>query len=436
MDKIPQFVIGAVASGSGKTTLSLGLMRFFSREGTIVQPFKLGPDYIDTQFHRVAAGVPSYNLDFFFASTDHLRDLYARCVAEAGVAVVEGAMGLFDGYSGLQGSAAQLAIVLDLPIILIMNAKAMAYTVAPILYGLTHLAPAPRVVGVVFNHVRGESHYRFLADAARDVGVEPLGFLPPNPQIAIPSRHLGLDTDSLQDQTQRIDQLADFIVQHIDTDRIKVLTMMPRPVPQPVNFSLTRSASSRLRVAMAYDSAFCFVYQEMVDYLRGLGSFVTFSPLRDASLPPCDFLYLPGGYPEEYLGSLSSNVSLRASVKAYIEGGGRALAECGGMMYLSEAIEDVDGHCFPMVGIFAQQCTMRGCRLSLGYRQCEYNGIRVKGHEFHYSRVADSSLASETQFLNAAGQPVPTKLLRYKRAIASYVHIYWPGQGDLLQLFK
>lgn len=215
-----QLLIGAATSGSGKTTFTMGLLRALSRRGLIVQPFKCGPDYIDTQFHSIAAGRESVNLDTWMASPDHIREVFARYSADADVAVIEGVMGLFDGYDRMRGSSAEIAALLDVPVILVVNARSTAYSVAALLHGMKTFRPDVKIAGVVFNLVASESHYSFLKAAADDAGVPSLGWIPRTDGIEVPSRHLGLTIGMEQEINKLADLAADLIEQHIDLDQL------------------------------------------------------------------------------------------------------------------------------------------------------------------------------------------------------------------------
>ena len=214
-----QLLIGAASSGSGKTTFTLGLLRALARKGLVVQPFKCGPDYIDTRHHQMAAGRASVNLDRFMMSEKHIEEVYRRYAFPADIAITEGVMGLFDGYDGMQGSSAEVASALDIPVVLIVNAKSTAYSVAPLLYGFKHFYPKVRVIGAVFNFVASENHYYYLKQACADAGVEALGYLPKQEDITIPSRHLGLSLDS----DFCFEAFADRIADLVDKDRKSVV---------------------------------------------------------------------------------------------------------------------------------------------------------------------------------------------------------------------
>lgn len=427
-----QFLIGATSSGSGKTTLTLGLLRAFKNKGLKVQPFKCGPDYIDTKFHELAADEKAINLDLFLSSESYVRKIYAKYASESDVAITEGVMGLFDGYNKMKGSSAEVAISLDLPVILVLNAKSMAYSAAPLLYGFKNFCPDIRIAGVILNRVNTESHYSYLKDACQEVGIIPLGYLPENKELEIPSRHLGLsiDKDFLFDEFA--DKTARFIEKQVDLDRLLEVTASKNVKTNP---TAQASANTSLKIAVASDEAFNFYYHENIAYLKSIGEVSFFSPLKDRQLPDTDLVYLPGGYPELHLEELSDNTSMQNSIREYVRQGGKLFAECGGMMYLSSAIKDKEGKEYPMVDVFKQTATMENMKLHLGYRQFDYNGVNMRGHEFHYSSVSDG-LESTVPIFSATERPVKTKLLRYKNAIAGYTHLYWAETGSLMELFK
>ena len=421
-----RFLIAAPSSGSGKTTLTLGLLRALRNRGLTVQPFKCGPDYLDTLHHGTAAGVPSLNLDTFMASEAHVAETYARYAAPADVAVVEGVMGLFDGADRMRASSAAVAELLDLPVVLVVNAKAMAYSVAPLLFGFKNFYPGIRLVGAIFNFVNSASHYQFLRDACQDVGVEALGYLPHNPQVAIPSRHLGLSIDAGIQYEAIIGQLADMLPQTVDLDRLLEITrgaaLASAAVPTPAV-----PASRPRRFAVARDAAFTFTYHQNLQVLAQLGEVTYFSPLTDAALPPAtDLLYLPGGYPELFAEGLSRNAAMRASVAAYCQRGGATYAECGGLMYLGQTLTDAQGQTFPMAGVLPCTTSLENSKLTLGYRTAQWNGMTLQGHEFHYSHLTElEEVLSGARVTNAKGVEVPAKVYRQHNTIASYLHLYW-----------
>lgn len=420
----PGYVIAAPSSGSGKTTFTMGLLRALTNRGLHVQPYKCGPDYIDTLFHQMASGRESVNLDTFMASPEHVKHLFQHYSADADVCVVEGAMGLYDGYDKSRGSAAEIARLLDVPIVLVVDAKSMAYSVAALLHGIKTFRPI-NLAGVVFNRVGSESHYRHLLAACEEVGAQSLGYLPNNPELRMPSRHLGLSLSGREEIEHFICLAAKEVTEHVDVERLMEMGMTQTP-DESVD-GQTASLTSK-RIAVARDEAFNFTYRANIDSLRAMGEVTFFSPLNDSSLPPCDLLYLPGGYPELYASQLAANSGMRRCIKAYAEQGGWVIAECGGFMYLCSAIDGVE-----MCGVLPFKATMEGARLHLGYRQMAMDGISLRGHEFHYSMVHEGVLPNNVKAItgqcSALGKPVDTPVYRYKNVLAGYTHWYWAETG-------
>lgn len=218
-----QLLIGAATSNSGKTTFTMGLLRALKNRGLTVQPYKVGPDYIDPMFHKQACGRDSINLDTFMASEEHIKHIYQQYGADADVRVVEGVMGLFDGYDKMKGSSAEVSLLLDIPVVLIVNAQSVAYSVSPLIYGFKNFNPKLRLAGVVFNMVASDRHYAFLKDACADAGVPCLGYLPRNKDIQVPSRHLGLTIAERDKMETLIEQIATEVEQHVDIEKLLAL---------------------------------------------------------------------------------------------------------------------------------------------------------------------------------------------------------------------
>lgn len=426
MTTIPQMLIAATNSGCGKTTFTLGLLRLLQRRGFALSSFKCGPDYIDPKFHTLASGKASTNLDLFMMSPEHIKEIYATYSREAEVVVVEGVMGLFDGSRGMQGSSAELAQLLGLPIVLLVNAASSAYSVGALLYGYKHWQPNVHIVGCVFNRVASENHYTFLKEAAEAAGVQSLGYIPRSESLEVPSRHLGLSLEELGHLNEFPDRVADLLERYVDVERLLSLVQSPRPLASLVD--VQKSGSKR--IAVARDDAFNFIYPENIKTLQRLGEVVYFSPLEDTALPPADLVYLPGGYPEFYLQKLSHNSLMREAIATYAEAGGYLLAECGGMMYLCNAIVDEEGVSYPMCGVLDNVATMQAKRLTLGYRDVKLsNGISIRGHEFHYSRLQkEGQEPNIAQQYTASGRSVGTLFMRKKNVLAGYTHLYWAEQ--------
>ena len=428
-----QFLIGATSSGSGKTTFTLGLLRALRNRNMKVQPFKCGPDYLDTKHHTAAAGQMSYNLDAFLSSAVHVREIYTRYSTDADISITEGVMGLFDGYDRMQGSSAEIAGLLHLPVILIINARSTAYTVAATLYGFKHFRPELHIAGAIFNFIGSETHYEYLKQACQDAGVEALGYLPLCRDIEIPSRHLGLNIDRNFCFDSFADHIAEQIEKTVDIDRLLEVCTCPDTPLHTVSPAIAASTDKPVRISVAQDEAFNFIYPENIRVLEQKGNITYFSPLRDRELPVSDVVYIPGGYPEFYLSQLSDNESIRQSVRRFCQNGGHLLAECGGMMYLGECIKNEQGEPFPMCGYLPLQTTMEEMKLHLGYRKAFINGQEFHGHEFHYSRIipGHSGPNNIAKVVSARNKEINTPVFRSGNVIASYIHFYWGEDGIL-----
>ena len=423
-------LIAAPTSGSGKTTVARGLMALLSQNGMKVQPYKCGPDYIDTKFHTRVCGRPSVNLDTFMATASHVRKLYAHYAKEADACIVEGMMGMYDGYDRDHGSSAEIAQLLGIPVLLVVDARSAAYSMAALLKGFIGFRPEVRICGVIFNKVGSTRHLDMLQQVCDDLGIECFGYLPKHAALDQGSRYLGLDFS----QHAEFQQLVELIEKHVDWQRIIDCTTLPFRADE----ASCTTQQGNLNIAVALNSeSFSFIYQEHLDILRKMGNVTLFDPEQNSYLDPnTDLLYLPGGYPEKHVESLVHAKHTRTSIKEYAEKGGRILAECGGMMYLCEKILTEDGE-FPMCGALPYTITARKehRKLSLGYRQMQIDGRQLRGHEFHYSQFLGDLPPTDVQVYNAKGDKVPTPVFRHRNIIASYTHLYW-GDTNILELFE
>ncbi len=392
-------VVGAPSSGSGKTTVATGLMAALRRRGTVVAPFKVGPDYIDPGYHALAAGRPGRNLDPVLVGEHRIAPLARHGSAGAEVAVVEGVMGLFDGrLADGAGSTAQVAGLLGAPVVLVVDCRGQSRSLAALLHGFRSFDPACRVAGVVLNRVGSTRHEDVLRAAADEVGLPVLGALPRRAELAVPSRHLGLVTavEHGAAATAAVDAMAELVAAHVDLDAVVALAepLPAGPAWDPVEeLAETHTGEMRERpvVALAGGAAFTFGYAEHAELLVAAGADVAVvDPLRDEALPPgTAALVLPGGFPEEHAAALGANVPLRAAVRAFAATGAPVHAECAGLLYLCQ---DLDGA--PMCGVLPARAAMTP-RLTLGYRDAVAltgsalfaAGERATGHEFHRCTV-------------------------------------------------
>ena len=428
----PAFLIAAPTSGSGKTTIARGLMALFTRKGYKVQPFKCGPDYIDTKFHEAVCGRPSINLDTFMASPEHVRCLFAHYGKDADICIVEGMMGLYDGYDRDKGSSAEIARGLGLPVVLVVDAKSAAYSMAPLLQGFMNFNKEVRVAGVIFNKVGSQKHFEMLRQVCDDLHLACFGYLPKSSSLETGSRYLGLDFS----QQSESEELVQMLERFIDIEQLKTVSNLFPWEKQVVSIGETtcfdrgnklfplRKQMRNTKVLIARNSeAFSFLYAEVVE---GFTSPRFFDPENDVpALEDIDLLYLPGGYPEKHLEELVRNEACRQAIRHFAEQGGHVVAECGGMMYLCESIVTDDGE-YPMCGVLPYSITARKAdrKLSLGYRRFTLDGRECRGHEFHYTHFLGQTPPSACQVYNAKGEPVDTLVFRYKNVLASYTHLY------------
>ncbi len=436
-------MVAGVGSGVGKTTVSLGLMAAFRRRGLRVQPFKVGPDFIDPGLHALAAGAPSRNLDSWMCPRRYVTRLFRRLAREADIAVIEGVMGLFDGYGPRSnaGSTAEVAHWLDAPVILVVDAWGLARSAAAVLSGYAGFDRRVRVAGVIFNRTGGEGHYRLLCEAVASsrLRVKPLGHLPRRDDLAMPERHLGLQTAAEGHLgPDFFTRLADAVEAGIDLDAVRDLGRSPRRLgaPAPDTRRIPRP-NIRVRIGVARDEAFQFYYEDNFEALRAAGAeLVFFSPLRDQALPAdLGGLYMGGGYPELYAGELSHNESLLRDLRAFADAGRPIYAECGGLMLLCREIEDPDGRRHPAAGLLPVAARLRRDGVVLRYTEVETVrptllgpiGTKVRGHEFHASVIDEPPPAFDRAYELRSRRRESVGREGYARGslLASYVHLHF-----------
>ncbi len=441
---LPRLVIAGTSSGVGKTTVTLAILAALKARGRQVQPFKAGPDFIDPGHHAAATGRPSRNLDGWMLGEAVNRDIFTRAAVDADISIVEGMMGLFDGSSPLNeiGSTAELAKQLDAPVLLVIDGSAMARSAAAMVSGYAKFDPALRVAGVLFNRVGSDGHYKLLKAAVeQESDVVAVGYLRSDPAVTISDRHLGLVTAMEQGTGELYGRLANAAEETIDLDRIEALARLcrewPTALPQPV----ARRDARMVRIGVAQDLAFCFYYPDNLELLEAEGAeLVRFSPMNDQVLPDVDMLYLGGGYPELHGERLAGNIAMRMAIRQFAEQGGTIYAECGGMMYLTQAIRDFAGTSHEMVGLFSAEAVMKKPGLTLGYRTMELShdcilgaaGTTARGHEFHYSLLVPSGLLDYACVLrDAGGFPKGQDGLSIGNVVGLYTHVHFASQPQI-----
>lgn len=435
------FLIGGTASGSGKTTLTLGIMAALKARGLAVQPFKCGPDFIDPSLHKMVTGEVSSNLDLRMCGEYFCKEIFKTRLAGKDVAVVEGVMGLFDG--GVASSAA-LAGSLDLPVVLIVDARSAAESVAAIIKGFEQYSDDVNIRGVICNRVASARHRELIEQGMQQGNCRSriLGFFPRDIRFEIPDRHLGLhmgDESPLDDK--QLNLLVRAIETHIDLDSLlQKTTCSSAPTISQSNTKTPHNTG--IRLAVARDKAFCFYYEDNFTILENAGvELVFFSPLSDPGLPEnCNGVYFGGGYPELHAQKLSDNLEMLASVKHFGDSGGIIYGECGGFMYLCREIHTLEQELHTMSGIFPFKVRMKPRLSKLGYRKPTLlkdcflgtNKQNLHGHEFHYSELMDIPDTVDTLYqMDDAGREGYT----VANVIGGYIHLHFGKSLENVRLF-
>lgn len=441
-------LIAGVTSGSGKTTAVLGILKAL-KEKYRIQSYKVGPDYVDTKFHTRITGRPARNLDnYLVPDKKALSYLFTADTDDVDLGIVEGVMGLYDGLGTDKDaySTASIAKQLDIPVVLVVNARATSTSAAAILQGFLDFDPDVAIKGVIINNVMSANHYRLVAGAIhRYLDLPVLGYLPHNPEIVLPSRQLGLvPDDELAGVDKKINEIAAEVKAHVDLDKLVDLAEEVT-VKQPDPFKIP---PVKLRLGIAEDEAFNFYYADNLKLLKKSGvTLVPFSPINDRHLPEVDALYFGGGYPEEFADRLAANTTLKDEVMRFSKAGKPIYAECGGLMYLGKYLK-ADQHEYPMVGIFDGESVMTPRLKRFGYcvatpqrdTLLAGKGQKIVGHEFHHSTFTplDSSLRPVLKMQKIRDhQLVSTWTGGYqlRQTFASYLHVHFYQDQQLFISF-
>lgn len=438
-----RLVIAGAHSGVGKTSVSAGLMSALTRRGLTVQPWKVGPDYIDPAFHTFITGRPSRNLDaWILGETKVMESFLANAPAPAeGLSVIEGVMGLFDGHvRDGAGSSAHVAQILSAPTVLIINGASIARSAAAMVHGYDHFLPGFSLAGVIINMVSSESHYQLLKDfVEKEAKIPCFGFLRKNPDLVLESRHLGLiPSVEVADLAKRLNLLAEEAASTLDLDG---LIKLAESAPEITAVLPKKSGGAvKVRLGVARDRAFNFYYQDGLDLLARCGAeLVFFSPLDDSCLPSyLDGLYIGGGFPEVFAAGLEANVTMRRSIKEALENGLPAYAECGGLMYLGRFLTDHDGRTFSMVDFFPHDTVMTEQLQNFGYAEVTFDrptvlgpaGTVIRAHEFHHSKIIGPEPRYALSIKKSPARGWPGGVVR-QNVLAAYPHLHFEANPDL-----
>lgn len=420
-------IIAAPASGSGKTTVTLALLRLLARQGLPVRGAKSGPDFIDPRFHEAASGASCRNLDAWAMSTSRLRALAG---AGAGLLVIEGAMGLFDGAPpDGRGAVADLARALDLPVVLVVDAGRMAQSVAPLVAGFAGHDPSVRIAGVILNNIGSPRHALMLEDALAPLDLPVLASLPRDKRLALPSRHLGLvQAEERADLAGFLDHAADALEATLKQDALLSLA-----APLAGAGTAQRMAPPGQVIAVARDAAFAFSYPHLLEDWRAGGAELRFfSPLADAPVPQADFIYLPGGYPELHGGRIAAAQTFMSSLREAARHTA-IYGECGGYMVLGDGLIDADGARHAMAGLLRLETSFATRRMHLGYRHLQpLRGpfsAQLAGHEFHYATTLSARGDALFAARDASGAALPDMGLVAGNVQGSFAHVIDRASG-------
>ena len=440
--KLNRIMIAAPKSGSGKTTITCALLKALKNGGDQVVSYKCGPDYIDPMFHEQVIGIPSKNLDTFFTGANVTRELFLKNRTEKDFVVMEGVMGLFDGLGGVreEGSSYHLAKVTETPIILVIDAKGMGRSIIPMISGFLAYDKEHLIQGVILNKM-SKAYYEIIKSLIEDeLGIKVLGYFPEQKEFCIESRHLGLIMpNELTDIQNRLQAVSEELEKTVDVAAIKYIAEQANSLivthkGMSLKSCVETNGSNRPVIAVAKDEAFCFYYEDNLLMLQEMGADILyFSPLHDTKLPDnCDALLIGGGYPELYVNELSGNGNMRNAIKQAFEMNMPIVAECGGFMYLHDAIIDKDGICHVMVGVVPARCESKGKLIRFGYIEIKEKqnhflpeGELIKGHEFHYYDSTDNG-ENCTATKPTTGREYPC-VMTGESYWLGFPHLYYPS---------
>ncbi len=428
---IPRIVIGGVSSGCGKTTVAKGIMQALVRQGLVVQPFKIGPDFIDPSHHTALCGRPSFNLDLFIMGEQAIRNTVAEASRGADIAVIEGVMGLYDGLDGTTAaSTADVAAILSAPVILVIDVSGMSASAHAIVRGFRDYNTHLNLGGVIFNRVGSERHATMINQTRES---EHLGFIQKDDLLSMQSRHLGLFMGTEIPDAGRV---GDIIGRSCDLGKIKKIAQSAPVLSHTLSHRERNHSGNEVKVGIASDSAFCFYYRHNLDLLEQAGAdLVFFSPITDP-LPDVDALYLGGGYPELYAKALSSSRSCR-QIPGVVDDGMPVYAECGGLLFLTRGIELLGGEKYKWAGVLGADATMHArfcalgytkgiCRAGIGGPDLAPDGIGILGHEFHYSSLrADRDATFAIELSRGEGITDNRDGMYIHNTMGCYTHSYF-----------
>ncbi len=443
---VPRFIVAGTHSGVGKTSVTLGILARLRRIGWTPQPFKVGPDFIDPSLHTSVSGRTSRNLDSFLNTDSVNREIFLRAARGSRIAVIEGVMGLFDGYSGAdeRGSGAHMAKILSAPVILVVDASSSCRSIAALVKGFESFDPRVRVAGIFLNKVAGKRHLTWLKESlAHSTKAELVGYLFSDPKLHLAERHLGLIPAAEKTLPKEwMDRLDRQLRKQVDWSRLLKIAHSAPPLPDPARPVFPSPVRARTAIAVARDAAFCFYYQDNLDLLEAYGAeILPFSPMNDPLPKGARGLYVGGGYPELWGKELAANKAVRRDIAAKTNAGFPIYGECGGLMYLGNSLRDFQGHTHPMAGALPYRTEMSR-RMKLAYVQVTSRknnllgaaGTRFPAHVFHFSDLKSSG-AFRYGYQLDDGEKQHLDGIVLKQTLASYCHVHFASQPTLARRF-
>lgn len=441
----PRLLIAAPQSGSGKTIIVNGLVTAFKNRGLNVQPFKIGPDYIDAGYHEAACGRAVHNLDTWLMNPSTMRSLFIKNADNADISIVEGVMGLYDGGRGGISSTSEISKLLKIPVILVIDARSMGESAAAVAQGFRDYDRETDIRGVILNRIGSESHKAMLFEAMKKINMPVLGALFRNEKLQLPQRHLGLLPQEENCGSQIIEKIGAVVEDNVDLDALLKIAASTAEIekssPKPAAVS-----KSKVKIGVARDEAFSFYYAESLAIFEYYGAeIVSFSPLRDSCLPEVSGLILGGGFPEVFAAGLSANRAMLEAVQAAAQNGMPIYAECGGYMYLTKAIRDFNNQTHGLVGFIPHLSVMNNRLQTVGYVEATAlrdtilcpAGTVIRGHEFHFSSVVAGAEEGQAAFRFLKNRTGEQYTAGYATAniLASYLHLHFAGAPDLARFF-
>ncbi len=438
----PQFLIASLTPGAGKTTLSLAILRMLQQKGLSVQAYKCGSDFIDPKYLAMATERTVVNLDNWLSSPLHVQHLYNKYGEGSDINIVEGSAALFDGYEGSRGSCSEIATLLHLPVILVINARMAGYSIAAMILGFKLFNPKIKIAGVVFNQTTSSAQYKYLYQACLDTGVECFGYIPYMNDDKIISKHSAITVSARKETEQLIDKITEKIYQSVDVNKIIQSCQLSFPCRYLLPYSSDYDDDidlgyNKINIAVARDVAFNYIYWENIVKLSQIGKITYFSPLYSNELPKCDFLYIPNGVPQLFARQIYRRKKMLDDIRNFAESGGMILAEGNSVSILSSTLTvRENGTAYEMSSIFPFDCDTLGLKLHSGYVNILSQNTIFRGNEFHFCNITGYSQGdSEIKVINSKGMEISDSIFRYKNTIASLANIYW-GENDILRLWQ